>query len=46
MGPDDRYTAEILNHLGALHTRIGNLDKAEQLLFRALKYLDKAYGEY
>ena len=46
MGPDDRYTAEIVNHLGALHTRIGNLEKAEQLLLRALKYLDKAYGEY
>ena len=46
MGADDRYTMEIVNHLGALHTRLGNLDKAEQLLLRALKYLDATYGEY
>ncbi|KAL8966364.1 MAG: hypothetical protein Q9183_003405 [Haloplaca sp. 2 TL-2023] len=26
--PDDRYTAEIVNHLGAFYTRLGNLDKA------------------
>ncbi len=24
MGPDDRYTAELVNHLGALYTRTGN----------------------
>jgi len=46
MGPDDRYTAEIVNHLGALYTRTGHFDKAEELLLRALKYLDKAYGPY
>ena len=31
---------------GALYTRLGNLDKAEKLLLRALKYLDQAYGEH
>ena len=46
MGPDDRYTAELVNHLGALYTRTGNYERAESLLLRALKYLDKGYGEY
>jgi len=46
MGPDDRYTAELVNHLGALYKRTGNYERAGSLLLRALMYLDKAYGEY
>ncbi len=46
MGPDDQYTAELIDHLEALYTRTGNYERAESLLLRALKYLDKAYGEY
>ena len=46
MGPDDRYTVEIVNHLGAFYIRNGDLDKAEKFLLRAFKYLEKTYGSY
>lgn len=46
MGRDDRYTVEIVNHLGALYTWTGDYNKAEVLLLRALKYLDHTFEPY
>lgn len=37
VGPDASFTAEIINHLGALHTQTGDYEKASNFLHRALK---------
>ena len=43
-GSEDRYTLEIVNHLGALKVLKGDYPAAEPLLLRALAGLEKHYG--
>ena len=44
VGPDTRWTGEIVNHLEALYTRNEQYGKAEEFLFRALEHLERASG--